>query len=206
LLRDGDGRVGSAHRGMAPRARRLRLLQQRQGGLRDQERPVVEAALGRLARLVPMEPSRDEILKALEQVIDPELRRPVTELDMVRDLRIEGGDVAVTIALTVAGCPLRTAFEDQVSRFVGAVPGVERVALDFDVMTPDERAALTTKLRGGVEQRSQGLSVDRTTRVLAIASGRSEERRVGKECRWRRPWQDDNEKNKDEERAWRTVA
>src|SRR5438552_1066035 len=119
-----------------------------------------------------MEPSRDAIYEALGNVIDPELRKPVTELDMVRDLRIEGGDVAVTIALTVAGCPLRTAFEDQVSRFVGAVPGVERVALDFDVMTPDERAALTTKLRGGVEQRSQGLSVDRTTRVLAIASGK----------------------------------
>ena len=54
-----------------------------------------------------MEPSRDEILKALERVIDPELRRPVTELDMVRDVSIDGGDVSVTIALTVAGCPLR---------------------------------------------------------------------------------------------------
>ncbi len=50
-----------------------------------------------------MEPSHDEILKALEQVIDPELRRPVTELDMVHEVRIDGGDVAVTIALTVAG-------------------------------------------------------------------------------------------------------
>ena len=50
-----------------------------------------------------MEPSHDEILKALEQVIDPELRRPVTELDMVREVRIDGGDVAVTIAVTVAG-------------------------------------------------------------------------------------------------------
>ncbi|TML47233.1 MAG: iron-sulfur cluster assembly protein, partial [Actinobacteria bacterium] len=116
---------------MAPRARRLRLLQQRLGGLRDQERAVVEAALGRLARLVPMEPSRDEILKALEQVIDPELRRPVTELDMVRNVRIEGGDVAVTIALTVAGCPLRSSFEQQVAEVLAPVGGVERVSLDF---------------------------------------------------------------------------
>ena len=53
------------------------------------------------------EPSRDLILKALEGVIDPELRRPVTELDMVREVEIDGGDVRVTIALTVAGCPLR---------------------------------------------------------------------------------------------------
>ena len=52
-----------------------------------------------------MEPDRDAILKALENVIDPELRRPVTELDMVRDVEIDGGDVSVTIALTVAGLP-----------------------------------------------------------------------------------------------------
>jgi ATP-binding protein involved in chromosome partitioning len=119
-----------------------------------------------------MEPSRDAIYEALGNVIDPELRKPVTELDMVRDVRVAAGEVTVAIALTVAGCPLRSAFEDQVGRFVGAVPGVERVALEFDVMTPDERAALTTKLRGGVEQRSHGLSVDRATRVLAIASGK----------------------------------
>ena len=54
-----------------------------------------------------MEPDRDDILRALEGVTDPELRRPVTELDMVRDVRVDGADVQVTIALTVAGCPLR---------------------------------------------------------------------------------------------------
>ena len=62
-----------------------------------------------------MEPSRDAILKALEHVIDPELKRPVTELDMVREVLIEGGDVSVTIELTVAGCPLRSSFQDQVT-------------------------------------------------------------------------------------------
>jgi ATP-binding protein involved in chromosome partitioning len=90
-----------------------------------------------------MEASRDAILGALAQVIDPELHRPVTELDMVRDLRIDGGDVTVTIALTVAGCPLRSSFEDQVARHVGGLPGVESVRLDFDVMSPAEKAALT---------------------------------------------------------------
>ena len=75
------------------------------------------------ATLESMEPSRDEILKALENVIDPELRRPVTELDMVREIEIDGGDVSVTIALTVAGCPLRASFQEQVVEHVGAVPG-----------------------------------------------------------------------------------
>ena len=119
-----------------------------------------------------MEASRDEILKALEQVIDPELRRPVTELDMVRDVTIDGGEVSVTIALTVAGCPLRSSFEQQVAEAVAPVAGVERVSLDFDVMSPEEKAALTTKLRGGVTERTKGISLDRSTRVIAIASGK----------------------------------
>src|SRR5688572_437392 len=116
--------------------------------------------------------SRDAVLAALERVIDPELGRPVTELDMVRDVEIDGGAVSVTIGLTIAGCPLRSSFSDQVAEHVGAVPGVEATRVGFDVMTPDERAALTTKLRGGVAGRSKGIAVDRSTRVLAIASGK----------------------------------
>jgi ATP-binding protein involved in chromosome partitioning len=118
------------------------------------------------------EPNRDAILKALEGVIDPELRKPVTELDMVRDIEIDGGDVRVTIALTVAGCPLRDSFQEQVTNVMREVPDVERVALGFDVMTAEERQALTTKLRGGLRERSKGLSLDASTRVLAVCSGK----------------------------------
>lgn len=118
------------------------------------------------------EPSRDEIFSALVHVIDPELRRPVTDLDMVRSVEISGGDVVVTIALTIAGCPLRSSFEDQVGQHVGAVPGVERVALRFDVMSPDEKHALTAKLRGGVNERTKGISLDASTRVIAVCSGK----------------------------------
>jgi ATP-binding protein involved in chromosome partitioning len=114
--------------------------------------------------------TRDEILAALGNVIDPELRRPVTELDMVRSVEIDGGAVEITIALTVVGCPLRSSFEDQVARHVGSLPGVTSVTLGFDVMTPDERAALTTRLRGGEERK--GIQLSPRTRVLAIASGK----------------------------------
>jgi ATP-binding protein involved in chromosome partitioning len=119
-----------------------------------------------------MEPRREDVLRALERVIDPELRRPVTELDMVREVRVEGGDVAVTIALTVAGCPLRSSFENQVRETVGTLPGVASVSLGFDVMSPEERQALTAKLRGGVTERTKGISLDASTRVLAVASGK----------------------------------
>jgi len=113
---------------------------------------------------------RDAILTALERVIDPELRRPVTELDMVRDVVVDGGDVTVTIALTVAGCPLRSSFQDQVAEHVGSLAGVARVELRFDVMSPDEKTALTTKLRGGRPEKS--ISLHPSTRVIAVASGK----------------------------------
>ena len=118
------------------------------------------------------EPTPQQITEALGKVIDPELKRPVTELDMVRDVLVENGHVTVTIALTVAGCPLRESFQSQVVEHVGKVPGVGRVRLGFDVMSAEERSALSVKLRGGVESRSKGISVDRATRVLAVASGK----------------------------------
>ena len=119
-----------------------------------------------------MEASREEILKALEQVIDPELKRNVVELDMVRDVSIDGGDVTVGIALTVAGCPLRSSFEEQVAKALAPVDGVDRVSLEFDVMTPEERSALTARLRGSVTERTKGIQLDRATRVIAVASGK----------------------------------
>ena len=119
-----------------------------------------------------VEAQREAILKALEQVIDPELKRNVIELDMVRDVRVEGGDVTVGIALTVAGCPLRSSFEQQVAQALAPVEGVERVSLEFGVMTPEERSALTARLRGTVTERTKGIQLDRSTRVIAVASGK----------------------------------
>ena len=116
--------------------------------------------------------SRDAVLKALEQVIDPELRRPVTELDMVRDVEIHDGVVAFTIVLTVAGCPLRDSFEQQVEKALAGVPGVTGVELSFDVMTPEERQALTQKLRGGAPERDGVIRLPADCRVIAVASGK----------------------------------
>ena len=113
---------------------------------------------------------RDEILRALESVIDPELRKPVTELEMVRDVAIDGANVTVTIALTVVGCPLRSSFESQIAEHVGTLPGVAKVKLFFDVMTPEEKSALTSRLRGGRPEKS--ISLDPRTRVIAVASGK----------------------------------
>jgi ATP-binding protein involved in chromosome partitioning len=116
--------------------------------------------------------SRDAVLSALEGVIDPELKRSVVELDMVRDIGVDGGDVSVTIALTVPGCPLRASFEEQVEEALRPIEGIRSVALAFDVLSPEERQALTAKLRGDVAERTPGVSVDAGTRVIAVASGK----------------------------------
>ncbi|MHB8649043.1 MAG: Mrp/NBP35 family ATP-binding protein [Gaiellaceae bacterium] len=116
--------------------------------------------------------SMDAILAALGNVIDPELQRPVTELDMVRDVELEDGFVSLTIVLTIAGCPLRASFEKQVDEALAAVPGVRGFSLSFGVMTPEERQTLTTKLRGGAPERDNVIRLPKDCRVLAIASGK----------------------------------
>jgi ATP-binding protein involved in chromosome partitioning len=115
---------------------------------------------------------KDAVLQALERVIDPELQRPVTELDMVRDVEVEDGVVSLTIVLTVAGCPLRDSFERQVEEALRDVPGIRGFSLSFGVMTPEERQALTTKLRGGAPERDNVIRLPRDCRVIAVASGK----------------------------------
>lgn len=124
------------------------------------------------ATLRGVEPSRDAILAALAKVIDPELQRPVTELDMVRDVHVEDGVVSLTIVLTVAGCPLRDSFQRQVESALADVPGVRGFSLSFGVMNAEERQALTAKLRGGSSQRDNTIRIPRECRVIAVASGK----------------------------------
>ena len=124
---------------------------------------------------MPLMPAESEIRKALVAVIDPEIRRSVVELDMVRDVTVSGAEVAVTIALTVAGCPMKANLEQQVRHHVGAVDGVERVTLAFDVMTPEQRQALRERLQGGAGGAGgerKGISLEPRTRVVALASGK----------------------------------
>src|SRR5438128_2368746 len=91
---------------------------------------------------------------------------------MVRDIEIEDGIVSLTIVLTIAGCPLRDSFERQVDEALTPVPGVRGFSLSFGVMTPEERQALTTKLRGGATERDNVIRLPQDCRVIAVASGK----------------------------------
>jgi len=127
-----------------------------------------------------------DVVEALRPVEDPELHRSIVDLDMVREVRIDGGTVGVLIALTVAGCPLRGEINRRVDDALGALPGVDAVTLDFTVMTDAEREALRHKLHGDPgatagTQPAHGHAEGRAipfadpaskTRVLLIASGK----------------------------------
>jgi ATP-binding protein involved in chromosome partitioning len=91
----------------------------------------------------------DEIIEALRPVEDPELRRSIVDLGMVRNIDIGGsGAVSVQIALTVAGCPLRNEITNRVTTAVSPLAGVSSVSLDFTVMTDKEREAVRMLLHG----------------------------------------------------------
>ena len=115
----------------------------------------------------------DDVRTALGRVIDPELRRPITDLDMVEDVQVSDGTVSVSILLTTPGCPLRDTIAADVREAVGELEGVMRVNVRMGAMNDEQRAALQNKLRGGQAGRVIPFAQpDNLTRVYAIASGK----------------------------------
>ena len=93
-------------------------------------------------------PDQEAVRNALRGVIDPELGDNVVDLKMVRAVEVgDDGQVVVEVALTIAGCPLRTQLRDDVTARVGAVPGVNGVKVRMGEMSPDERSALMARAR-----------------------------------------------------------
>ncbi len=117
------------------------------------------------------------IRTALAKVIDPELRRPITELGMVKSIDIgAGGNVHVGIYLTTAGCPKKSEITEQVTRAVTDVPGTGKVTVSLDVMSDEQRTELRKLLRGPNSGAAEPVipfaQPSSLTRVYAVASGK----------------------------------
>lgn len=122
-------------------------------------------------------PTVESVTAALAGVIDPEIRRPITELGMVRSVEVidapDGAEVVVGVDLTTAGCPLKDTITRDVTSVVGAMDGVASVQVALGVMSEEQRADLRSMLRGGSpEPVIPFAQPDSLTRVYAIASGK----------------------------------
>ena len=111
---------------------------------------------------------------ALSHVNDPEIRRPITDLNMVSAVDVDPtGHARVEILLTVVGCPMRDQLQRDVTAAVAAVPGVSAVEVSLAVMSDEQRTALRDQLKGGQADREIPFArPDSLTQVIAVASGK----------------------------------
>jgi ATP-binding protein involved in chromosome partitioning len=116
--------------------------------------------------------STDQVRAAVSAVTDPELRRPIGELDMVREIAVDGTTAYVSIVLTIVGCPMARRIEQDVRDAAASVADITDVNVEVGVMTPAERQALTVKLRGGRPARQMPFGPDSLTRVILVSSGK----------------------------------
>jgi ATP-binding protein involved in chromosome partitioning len=123
---------------------------------------------------MPATPTSEQVHAALATVNDPEIRRPITELGMVKSVEVRSsGEVLVGVFLTVAGCPMRDQITREVTAAVERIDGVTGVQVELDVMSADQRQALQGQLRGGqADKEIPFANPDSLTRVFAVASGK----------------------------------
>ncbi|MPV38916.1 P-loop NTPase [Georgenia subflava] len=119
-------------------------------------------------------PTVEAVQTELGNVMDPEIRRPITELNMVRSVEVQpGGVVVVGIDLTTAGCPLKDTITRDVTNAVGSLEGVAGVQVEMGVMTEEQRKALRSQLRGGAAEPVIPFAQPGSlTRVYAVTSGK----------------------------------
>src|SRR4051794_24354003 len=115
-------------------------------------------------------PTREQVTEALTAVIDPELRRSIVELGMVRSVEIgDTGQVEVVVSLTTPGCPIRSHFQQAVAEQVGRLDGVTQVGVGFDVLSNEEKGRLQQSL--GRQRLPEG-ALAQVKNVICVSSGK----------------------------------
>ncbi|APT82951.1 Mrp/NBP35 family ATP-binding protein [Corynebacterium ammoniagenes] len=113
------------------------------------------------------------VRSALSRVEDPEIGKPITELNMVNTVEVDGQDVSVEILLTIAGCPMKDTINTNVRAAIEDIEGVGNVNVTLGSMTDEQRLELKKQLRGSAQDPEIPFSKpDSTTRVFAVASGK----------------------------------
>ncbi len=113
-----------------------------------------------------------QIMAALSNVMDPELRKSITELGMVRSVQVQGDRVNVTLALTTLACPLSGSIAEDVRKAIQALDGVAAVDVKLEEMTDEERARAFASVRGQPQEEGMAAHLNRIQHVLAVMSGK----------------------------------
>ena len=104
--------------------------------------------------------TEQNVLQALSQIIDPDLRKDIVTLGFVKDLTIAGGDVSFRLVLTTPACPVKEAFEEEARQLVGAIEGVTNVSVTMDAEVPKGRGIANNVAVPGVKN------------IIAVSSGK----------------------------------
>ena len=113
-----------------------------------------------------------QLLEVLSQVIDPELRRSITELGMVERAEVVGQKAEIKVLLTISGCPMRDKLTQDIKAAVTKLPEISEVALEFGVMNDEQRQKVREIVRGGKSKEIPFARPDSLTRVIGISSGK----------------------------------
>src|SRR5256714_2211279 len=135
-------------------------------------RPYYKGNPGKICDMASL-PTSDDVMSVLRGVVDPELGSDIVDLGMVQDVAVgDDGDVRVTVALTIAGCPLRVQIRDDVKSKVRGLEGVREVDVQFGEMTQEQRTGVMQRARQRAADNAPRTEVPLTTRVIAVASGK----------------------------------
>jgi len=117
--------------------------------------------------------SKEAVMHVLSGIEDPELKKPLTELDMIKFVNIDGANVTIGVTLTVPGCPLKEKISGDVVAGVSLIPGVDSVNVEFDVMSEQQRKTLREKLGHGAAPAAQQTTIAQfAKRFIAVSSGK----------------------------------
>lgn len=120
-----------------------------------------------------MSVTEELVMAALATVNDPEIHRPITDLNMVDSVVIDGSHVTVNALLTVAGCPMKSTIQNDITKAVQSLDGVESVTVTMDAMNEEQKKALREKLNGGRPEKEIPFNAPgNLTRVIAVTSGK----------------------------------